>query len=135
MKVRSGFVSNSSSSSFLAIVPKDDFNKLPFTAIELIVIDCMEVTELSFNGSECVKIYYSEGEYGSLHTHKLKDVDVVKKAKDICKKQKISSGLAESFDVYKTDPEFIWDDFSEAVYSVSDKIEKSKNKIIDTRDF
>jgi hypothetical protein len=67
MKIRNGFVSNSSSSSFIALVPKDSWEKLMTTKseIEIAALETM-ITEKKFCGIECIDFAYVSGNYDSL---------------------------------------------------------------------
>jgi hypothetical protein len=65
MKTRSGFVSNSSSSSFVIIAPEEAYKKVfsEMTEYERAVMDCVDKHPESFFGKSVVVITGSSGNY------------------------------------------------------------------------
>jgi hypothetical protein len=63
MKIRTGFVSNSSSSSFVAVLAKDDFNKLleTLTPVAKTVISYLQIENKKLNNTEMIVYSAIEG--------------------------------------------------------------------------
>ena len=68
MKIRSGFVSNSSSSSFVAFLPEEDFNKIhdSLSVLDAAVVSAVGVSRMQFLGNDCVSFGYVSGNYSTL---------------------------------------------------------------------
>ena len=68
MKIRSGFVSNSSSSSFMAILTKEDYEAVlsRLTAVEAAIAEQAEISTQKFMGQDCVVHYHVSGNYSTL---------------------------------------------------------------------
>jgi len=79
MKIRSGFVSNSSSSSFVAWVPKEEWETLKqtFDSLEMAIAEYLTDTSNVF-GQECISFHSVSGNYDSFEYYP--DVELVWKA-------------------------------------------------------
>ncbi len=68
MKIRTGFVSNSSSSSFVALFPADKFEemKAELSPVELATVEEVGFDKKTFNGIECVVFGYTSGNYSTV---------------------------------------------------------------------
>lgn len=66
MKIRSGFVSNSSSSSFLVIMKKEDYQKVAstFTPVQKALANHFNITEKKILDTDCVIYKNTYGNYG-----------------------------------------------------------------------
>jgi hypothetical protein len=67
MKIRNGFVSNSSSSSFVIIIPKEVADKVKetLTPYEKVVVDHIGSTEKKFGSTDIVVHQWQSGNYSS----------------------------------------------------------------------
>lgn len=74
MKIRTGFVSNSSSSSFTAIIREDNLDKMEFTAAEEAAFDFMSVSKKRFEGGEVFLISSMSGNIDDLDGIDIKEI-------------------------------------------------------------
>lgn len=66
MKIRNGFVSNSSSSSFVALIPKTEWSSVVagLSDIELAAIETL-IRDATFCGTDCIEYKSMSGNYNS----------------------------------------------------------------------
>jgi hypothetical protein len=127
MKIRSGFVSNSSSSSFVLFTSKENYDKVykEFDALEKAVADYVSSNGGTFNGIPLIKLGYISGNYDSFEDWEPK---FSKKDKDQLKKD---------WDI--DDDDHFEDELSERLCEVRENIEtklkKSGDCIIHVEDF
>ncbi len=135
MKIRLGFVSNSSSSSFTALVPKKEWDKIEKIFISdpimLAVIDFL--TEYKkFSGIDCIEFSHTGGNY---ETFECMWDDVRDKVVEFYKSLNISIP-----NEYLDDQAIFNRDFRDVVYNkindLEDKIAELGDKVyINTQDF
>lgn len=114
MKTRNGFVSNSSSSSFIALVPKDEWSNIIATLnpIEMIFVEKL-TDDISFCGIDCVEYGYVNGNYDTFEF-----IDWEEEQK-VAEQISISLG-ASSLSI---------DDLQNIAYNVRDKIDSMLDKL------
>jgi hypothetical protein len=68
VKVRTGFVSNSSSSSFVALFPAEEYKKIrkELSPTTIGVVETIGLEETKFMGIDCLKFGYISGNYSTL---------------------------------------------------------------------
>lgn len=121
MKVRLGFVSNSSSSSFLVLMKENDYKQMvaSFVPLSAAVMDFLAKDEM-FCGEKHVKISYVEGNYSWAE-----DVDtdaLLEMAKAIAKERSVELGFEEE--------EYL-DDAYDLIYDGTSDLEKYAKKLKD----
>ena len=122
MKIRAGFVSNSSSSSFLAVVKKDDYDKAlkNLGPLSQAVCEYANITSSKFAGEDCILHYHTTGEYSTFdnaHVDKVRD-----RAMEIAREQKTSL----SSECYE---EGHWEDF--ICESMNEIVEEFEKKMVE----
>jgi len=83
MKIRTGFVSNSSSSSFVAFLPEKDFNDIrnSLSILDAAVVSTVGIKRQQFLGSDCVSFGFVSGNYSTLEY--TSDSEIMKYAEEI----------------------------------------------------
>jgi len=114
MKIRQGFVSNSSSSSFVALIPAPEWESIisKIGIIELSVIKKYTNT-VNFCGIECIKVHYIRGEYDSFD------------CLDATEQMAIALGIKQPLGKHR---EEIKDMVSEARYYIENMIKEKQSK-------
>lgn len=83
MKIRTGFVSNSSSSSFVALMSKEKYDELISKMddpLHRAVVEELS-SETTFMGKECVKYSYMSGNYSYLEY--MSEADIFERAAEL----------------------------------------------------
>ena len=120
MKIRAGFVSNSSSSSFVLIIKKDAYSEWRSQSDPIVQAAADAVME-SYNifGNECMLYEYASNDYWFDH---ISIDEIVKKAKEMAKEQNvgIATKIAQLNNVREEDinDEWLYDNASEILYSI-----------------
>ena len=118
MKIRSGFVSNSSSSSFLAIIKRDDYDKIikSLSPIGQSLLEYVGWTKKGFAGHDCVLIYYVTGNYSSFEC--MDGGAVIDRAQEIADNRGVE--LPDDYDDEEQRADFLYED----LYQILDKFKE-----------
>lgn len=151
MKVRQGFVSNSSSSSFTAFVTGKRYDEMDFSSVERAVIESIGLSSCQFEGLEMIVFSSTEGSHDDLEWIKMdgfaqKVLEYTGKNKDpmfeeykeqyeiacedIVKKSERHARTYLTSDRYLQEWEFFVELFMEARSSIYKKFQDLKNKNI-----
>jgi len=68
MKIRTGFVSNSSSSSFIAVLASNRLDNIDLTASEQAVLEVCDTTRVELEGVEMIVLSFIMGNYDDMET-------------------------------------------------------------------
>lgn len=118
MKVRSGFVSNSSSSSFVALIPKTEWVGIiaGLSDIEMAAIETL-IKDKTFCGVDCVEYKAMSGNYDSFEYSDMGAI--INRAKDLAKQNGRTI----------PDEDLDEDNIMELVYEGTSKIETAAHKL------
>jgi hypothetical protein len=117
VKVRSGFVSNSSSSSFIALFPAEEYEKIrkELSPTTVGVVEAIGLEKTNFMGIDCLKFGYISGNYSTLEY--IDKNEIKEKAEEVIedRKDEYSDDFEETYQ-----EDHIWD----ATYEFQDKLGK-----------
>lgn len=122
MKIRFGFVSNSSSSSFLAILPKEDYDKIvkSLGPVGQAILEKVGTEKKKFAGKECVLHYHVTGNYSTFEC--MDGGAVIDRAQELAAEQGVS--LPSEYDDEQC-VDFLWED----LYEILSKFEEQVHKL------
>jgi hypothetical protein len=126
MKIRSGFVSNSSSSSFLAIIKKDDYEKIlkDLGPLAQATIEYTGASNKKFAGQDCILHYHITGNYNSFEGANVENIR--NRAQELAREQKVSLPAECTEEGYWED--FIWGNVYEVLSDFTDKVDELEKK-------
>jgi hypothetical protein len=119
MKIRSGFVSNSSSSSFVALLSAKDFEAIKdsLSILDAAVVSAVGVEQKQFLGNDCVSFGYISGNYSTLEN--MGNDEIMDHAQKIANER--GESLPDDFE------ERISDESYESLRTCRDKIQSLSN--------
>jgi len=122
MKIRLGFVSNSSSSSFLAILSKEDYDKIvkSLGPVGQAVLEQTHPQKKEFAGQECVLHYHITGNYSTFEY--MDGNAVIDRAHELASEQNVL--LSDEYDDDEQCVDFLWEDLYEILSKFENQIYK-----------
>lgn len=119
MKIRSGFISNSSSSCFVALIPMSELPNLNLTSLEKTILHFTS-QEITFLGQKCLNVETYSGNACNLYNdEEISEEDIIQKLKEIDLDNPILKEVAENYSIE--------DRIFEAQSSLQEKIMNNSN--------